>query len=60
MRKLLCLAALLAGFLLPLAPSGTAAAVVTTPHHRYHYRYPYRHRHYHRYNHHGHWYYRWR
>jgi len=64
MRKLLCVAALLGGSLLPLAPTAVGApvvvprptgVVVTGPHHRYYHngRY-YNHRYYHR----GHWYYR--
>ena len=63
MRKLLCVAALFGGSLLPLAPTAVGAPVVVTrptvvvtgPHHRYYHngRY-YNHRYYHR----GHWYYR--
>lgn len=58
MRKLLYVAALLGGSLLPLAqPAGAAPPVVTGPHHNYyrhHYRHPYHHRYYYR----GRWYYR--
>jgi hypothetical protein len=63
MRKLLSVAALLGGSLLPLMPAVAApvvvpmptGGVVTGPHHRYYHngRY-YNHRYYHR----GHWYYR--
>ena len=63
MRKLLCVAALFGGFLLPVTPQAEAApVVVTSPHHYYHhYRHHYYgHRPYHRYYYRGHWHYRYR
>ena len=64
MRKLLCVAALLGGSLLPLVSTAVGAppvvvtrptVVVTGPHHRYYHNGRYYN---HRYSHRGHWYYR--
>jgi hypothetical protein len=58
MRKLLYVAALLGGSLLPLAqPVAVAAPVVTRPHHNYYRHHYYRHPS-HRYYYRGRWYYR--
>jgi hypothetical protein len=57
MRKLVFLAGLLSGLLLPLAPRA-ASAVVVTPHHYRLHRYPPHHGPFHRYFYRGRWYYR--